>query len=149
MNEHIRVCEFVVRENAWMHACDHVAYVLYVCMYTLKRWLLVANTNIILISLQIQQFNAANRFTKKGLAVVPMKYGITAQFAHYGLLLNIDADGTVQVCVCMCTVIVCAATTVCVNACHAFIRIHAPTLSCACVRTCSIHVCCCVYLGIE
>jgi xanthine dehydrogenase molybdopterin binding subunit len=49
---------------------------------------------------QINQFNQSNKFTKRGLAITPVKFGIsfTTSFLNQaGALVNIYKDGTVQV----------------------------------------------------
>ncbi|MCB2218942.1 MAG: xanthine dehydrogenase molybdopterin binding subunit [Bacteroidetes bacterium] len=49
---------------------------------------------------QINQFNQSNKFTKRGLAMTPVKFGIsfTTSFLNQaGALVNIYKDGTVQV----------------------------------------------------
>lgn len=45
----------------------------------------------------VTQFNKQNRWTKKGISLVPLKYGIEEAGAYYSALVNIYQDGTVQI----------------------------------------------------
>ena len=50
---------------------------------------------------EVDAFNAANKFKKRGLALTPNKYGIgmPAMYGQQGCLINIYADGSVYVCI--------------------------------------------------
>eukprot|EP01113_Clastostelium_recurvatum_P035010 TRINITY_DN4821_c0_g1_i1.p1 TRINITY_DN4821_c0_g1~~TRINITY_DN4821_c0_g1_i1.p1 ORF type:complete len:1340 (+),score=354.41 TRINITY_DN4821_c0_g1_i1:272-4021(+) len=45
----------------------------------------------------VQAYNTANRFTKRGVAISPVKFGIGWGGAQYGVLLNVMPDGTVNI----------------------------------------------------
>jgi len=45
---------------------------------------------------EMNSFNAANRWVKKGMYLMPCKYGIEWNFAGFGAVLQICSDGTVQ-----------------------------------------------------
>lgn len=46
---------------------------------------------------QVQLYNSNNRWTKRGISLVPLKYGISWAGAKYGCQVNIYMDGTVGV----------------------------------------------------
>eukprot|EP00961_Rhodomonas_salina_P169221 2280173-Rhodomonas_salina.2 len=48
-------------------------------------------------SVAVAEFNRANRFTKRGIAVSPAKYVMHLHFYSSGALVNIYGDGTVRV----------------------------------------------------
>jgi len=46
---------------------------------------------------QVQQFNANNRWNKKGISLVPVKFGVYWSAIQMGALINVYTDGTVSV----------------------------------------------------
>jgi len=45
----------------------------------------------------VQQYNATNRWTKKGISMITVKFGLGWQGNNFGLMLNVYPDGTVNV----------------------------------------------------
>jgi xanthine dehydrogenase/oxidase len=45
----------------------------------------------------IQQFNTANRWNKRGISIVPIKFGVYWAGGQMGSLINVYGDGTVTV----------------------------------------------------
>lgn len=46
----------------------------------------------------IDAYNAANRWTKRGIAFVPSRFNVNNSFENLGVLLSVFSDGTIQVC---------------------------------------------------
>ncbi len=66
----------------------------------LMYWQLLQSSEYVARRRAVEEFNAAHEFTKKGLALTPVKFGISFTTSHLnraGALVNIYSDGTVLV----------------------------------------------------